>query len=95
MKIENIRLKNKYGELLIEPKSVKFAEETYKSILQIKDARFELDKDTKIIGDEKQEIAYDGKPKFYENQEIHFSFVPDPQYKNNRYSFYLRDEEQF
>jgi len=95
MNIKNIRLKNKYGELLIEPKSVKFAEEAYKSIMQIKDARFELDKDTKIIGDEKQEITYDGKPKFYENQEIHFSFVPDPRYKNNRYSFYLRDEEQF
>jgi len=95
MNIKNIRLKNKYGELLIEPKSVKFAEETYKSILQIKDARFELNKDTKIIGDEKREITYDGKPKFYENQEIHFSFVPDLRYKNNRYSFYLRDEEQF
>ena len=95
MNIKNIRLKNKYGELLIEPKGVKFAEETHKSILQIKDARFEIDKDTKIIGDEKQEIAYDGKPKFYENQEIHFTFVPDPIYKKNRYSFYLRDEEQF
>ena len=95
MNIKNIRLKNKYGELLIEPKSVKFAEETYRSILQIKDARFELDKDTKILGDEKQEIKYDGRPLFYENQEIHFTFIPDPTYKNNGYSFYLREEEQF
>lgn len=95
MNIKNIRLKNKYGELLIEPKSVKFAEETYKSILQIKDARFELDKDTKILGEEKQEIEYDGRPLFFENQAIHFTFIPDPTYKNNEYSFYLRDEEQF
>ncbi|MBA7498175.1 hypothetical protein ES704_00910 [subsurface metagenome] len=95
MNIKNIRLKNKYGELLIEPKSVKFAEETYKSILQIKDARFEIDKDTKILSDEKQEIEYDGRPLFYENQEIHFTFIPDLPYENNEYSFYLREEEQF
>lgn len=95
MNIKNIRLKNKYGELLIESKSVKFAEETYKSILQIKDARFELDKDTKILGEEEQEIEYDGRPLFFENQAIHFTFIPDPSYKNNEYSFYLREEEQF
>jgi len=95
MNIESIRLKNKYGELLIEPKSVKFAEEIYKSILQVKDARFELDKDTKIFSDEKQEIEYNGRPLFYESQEIHFTFIPDLPYKNNEYSFYLREEEQF
>jgi predicted component of viral defense system (DUF524 family) len=95
MNIKNIRLKNKYGELLIESKDIRLAEETKKSISQIKDARFVLDEGTKIIDDEKQEMIHDGKPTFFENQEIHCSFVPDSQYKNNRYSFYLRDEKQF
>jgi predicted component of viral defense system (DUF524 family) len=93
--MQNLRLKSKYGELLIEPGKLNIPEEIYQGILNIRDARLILDQDAQMVNEQGQQAMYNGEPLFFEGQEIHFSFVPNLSYQTNTYSLYLRGTEQF
>lgn len=93
--MQNLRIKNEYGELLIEPKKISIPPEIEQEVQKINDARFILNKNTQLINEQNQEISYNGKPIFFEGREIHFSFVPSSTCQNNLFSFQLRGIEQF
>ena len=89
------KLKNEYGILVIKPKDLSFHSAVQEEINQVTDAKFKIcDNNNTCLFDEKdQKITHDGTPIFYENQDIHFIFVPKKD-KNHKFSLCIRGVEQ-
>lgn len=79
------QLKNEYGALLIEPKDLAFSEAIKDKLSQVKDAYF-ICHNANLLDEKDEPIIYDGKPLFFENQDIHLTFIP---LTNNRHNYSL------
>lgn len=92
--MKNLILKNYYGAVLLEPKEVAFAKSLQESINRITNAIF-ICSNAKLLDEQGNEFKYNGRPLFFENQEIHMSFIPNPQFQRNRFSLLLNGIKQF
>lgn len=93
IKSMELRLKNNSGILQIEAKDPVVSEVVRKSINQVADACLVCN-NAELRDGKGQPIVYDGKPYFFENQDIHFTFVP-LENKSNEFSLSIRGVEQF
>src|SRR3989338_11159919 len=87
-----LRLKNDYGILQIEPSNPKVSQTIRDAIDTVTDACLICNNAT-LEDDSGKSLDYDGKPLFFENQNIHFTFDPSED-KNHDFILSIRGIEE-
>ena len=87
-------LRNDYGEVFLERKKLAFAKSIQESIDGVTDGILSCT-NAQLLDKTGNEFKYDGRPLFFENQDIHICFVPNPEFQENSFSLLLNAFEQF